>query len=238
MSSFFRSIKIRIWKYWGLPKSLYLNIKYFGLKDGLKLPILLSGKVVLKNCKGTCKINSPLKRGMIIIGFTSTPLSTLKEHSVWNVEGELEFKGNATLGRGTKIAVGKNAKLTIGNQFEITANSSISCHNEIVIGENCLFSWDILLLDTDGHPIFSQENELMNPNGKIVIGDNCWLGCRCLILKNSHIPRDSIVAAGSLVNKRFLQANSLIAGVPATLKQKNLYRYRYGKIIPGVNDNL
>ncbi|WP_160166937.1 acyltransferase [Desulfotignum phosphitoxidans] len=211
-------------KYLGLPKSLYLNIKYFGIKDGLKLPIMLAGKVVLKNCKGTVKIGSPLKRGMILIGFTSTPLSTLKEHSVWNIEGELEFKGNATLGRGTKIAVGKNAKLTIGKHFEITANSSISCHNEIVIGEKCLFSWDILLLDTDGHPYFSQQNELMNPNGKIIVGDNCWLGCRCLVLKNTQIGSGSIVASGSLLNKKFEKTDCLIAGAPAKIKKENISR--------------
>lgn len=135
-----KNTKVRIQKYLGLPKTLYLNFKYFGFRNGLKLPILLTHKVVLKNCGGTVKINAPLKRGMIIIGFTATPLSTLKENSLWNDKGDVIFAGTATLGAGTKIAVGSKGKLYIGNQFEITVNSSIAFHNIIKIGDGCLFS--------------------------------------------------------------------------------------------------
>jgi acetyltransferase-like isoleucine patch superfamily enzyme len=214
--------KIRIQKYLGLPKSLYLNFKYFGFWKGLKLPILLTHKVVLRNCGGTVKINAPLKRGMISIGFTATPLSTLKEYSLWNVKGDIIFAGNATLGMGTKISVGSKGKLYIGNQFEITANSSISCQNTIEIGDGCLFSWDILLMDSDGHSVYDTDRQLLNPDSEIVIEDDVWVGCRCLLLKNSSIARGSIIASGSLVNKKFNKPNSLIAGVPAQLKMENI----------------
>jgi acetyltransferase-like isoleucine patch superfamily enzyme len=209
----------RIQKYLGLPKSLYFNVKYFGLLNGLKLPILLTYKVVLRNCRGSIKILSPLKRGMILFGFTSTPITTLKEYSLWNVEGEVIFKGNSTLGVGTKISVGPKGKLFLGDKFEITANSTISCHNSVRIGNGCLFSWDILLIDTDGHPVYDSKKKLLNPDGKIEILDNVWVGCRCLILKNTFIAKGSILAAGSLLNNKFDIPDSLIAGVPAIMKK-------------------
>ncbi|MCJ7483447.1 MAG: acyltransferase [Thermodesulfovibrionales bacterium] len=215
-----QNTKIRIQKYSGLPKSLFLNFKYFGLKNELKLPILLTNKVVLRNCKGTVKINAPLRRGMIIIGFTAMPLSTNKEYSLWNVEGEVIFNGTATLGAGTKINVGMKGELIIGDKFEITANSSISCHNSIKIGTGCLLSWDILLMDTDGHPVYNKDGHLLNPNGEIVIDDDVWVGYRCLILKNAHVAHGSIIASGSVLNKRIETPNSLIAGVPAVLKKE------------------
>jgi acetyltransferase-like isoleucine patch superfamily enzyme len=219
----FSITRYRIQKFLGLPKSLFLNFRYFGFLKGLKLPILLTHKVILKNCKGSVKILSPLQRGMITFGFESTPVTTNKEYTCWNVEGEIVFKGNSDLGVGTKIAVGPKGRLFVGNGFRITANSSISCRNFIKIGDDCLFSWEILLMDTDGHFIYDEKHNLKNQDGNIEIQDNVWLGCRCLVLKNSYIAQGSIVAAGSLLNSKFDVPNSLIAGVPATLKKKNLF---------------
>lgn len=222
MTLFLSRNNIRAQKYLGLFKSLYFNIKYFGIKQGLKLPVLLTNSVILRCCKGSVKINSPLKRGMIMMGFNSTPLSTLKEHSVWNVEGEVIFERVANLGLGTKINVGLKGKLLMGNNFEITANSSISCHNIIEIGKECLFSWDVQLMDTDGHPIFDADDDLLNLDGEIILEDNIWVGCRCLILKNTFIAKGSVIAACSMLNKKYDIPNSLIAGVPATIKKSNI----------------
>ncbi|WP_410240498.1 acyltransferase [Sphingobacterium thalpophilum] len=45
----------------------------------------------------------------------------------------------------------------------------------------------------------------------MTIGNNVWIGCRCLILKGSHIPDNCVVGANSLVSKR-LETKSAVYG--------------------------
>ena len=44
-------------------------------------------------------------------------------------------------------------KLIFGDNSEITAESVIVFYKEIIFGENCLISWDNLIMDTDLHRI-------------------------------------------------------------------------------------
>ncbi|MGK9477939.1 hypothetical protein ACSSV9_14105 [Melioribacter sp. OK-6-Me] len=59
---------------------------------------------------------------MIFIGFAHVSINDTNEYSLWNVEGTVVFKGKAGFGAGSKIAVGKNAELTFGQNFLITAS--------------------------------------------------------------------------------------------------------------------
>lgn len=52
----------------------------------------------------------------------------------------------------------------------------------------------------------------------IIIEPGCWIGARALLLGGVTIGTGSIVAAGAVVT-RSCAANSLIAGVPATLRR-------------------
>jgi len=54
---FLRKIK-KAFNYFGAInwKTIYINFKYFSLKNALKFPILISGKVWLKNCSGKIEI--------------------------------------------------------------------------------------------------------------------------------------------------------------------------------------
>ena len=68
-------------------------------------------------------------------------------------KGNLIIGGTVTLGRGTHICIDKNGTLALGNNFCVTGNSSIICQKEISIDKDCLISWDVLIMDTDFHPI-------------------------------------------------------------------------------------
>lgn len=172
----------------GLPKTLLFNFHYFDFKTAIKIPVWLTHKVRLKNLKGRVLLDvSQIKRGMISIGFAHVSINDTNEYALWNVEGTVIFKGKAGFGAGTKIAVGKNAKLTFGQNFLITARSEIACFKEIRFGDDCLLSWDILVMDTDAHPIYDEQMKRMNDDKSIIIGNHVWIGCRCLILKGTRI---------------------------------------------------
>lgn len=49
----------------------------------------------------------------------------------------------------------------------------------------------------------------------VVIGKNCWIGMNSVILPGVHLGDNTIVGAGSIVTKSFLEGNLVIAGNPA-----------------------
>ena len=97
----------------GLPKTLLFNFHYFPFKVVIKLQVWLTHKVRLKKLKGEVIFEAEkIRRGMINIGYLHVSISDVNEYSLWNVERIVIFRGNAGFGAGSKIAVGKNAKLT------------------------------------------------------------------------------------------------------------------------------
>lgn len=207
----------------GLPNTLIFNFYYFPLKVAIRLPVLLTHKVRLKKLKGSVLIQSEeIRRGMITIGYAHVSINDVNEYSLWNVEGTVVFKGRAGFGAGTKIAVGKDATLTFGNNFLITARSEIACFKEITFGDNDLLSWDILVMDTDAHPIYNNKNERINKDKPIKIGNHVWIGCRSIILKGTQIPDNCVIGVSTLVHRRFNETNSLIVGNPALIVKKDI----------------
>lgn len=165
---------------------------------------------------------------MLSIGFGCVGIFDKKyERSIWEVTGCIELKGKATFGHGSRISVGKDGVLIVGNQFYNTAAMTIVCQKRIILGDNVITSWNTLVMDTDWHPIINIETSDILPISKeIIIGDNVWLCTRCVLLKGTVIPDGCIVGANSLCSKRFETANSLIAGNPATVRKNNVTMYK------------
>lgn len=206
----------RIFREIGIFKTLYLNFKYLKFREALKLPILCSKYVRLRRTSGKITIEKP-STGCIRFGMDSVGIfDNRKSRSIIEISdgSELIFKGKAGFGNGFKMCLG-GGKLVVGQRFTLTAESSIVCYDEIEFGNDCLLSWDILVMDTDFHKIYSNENRLINPNRKITVGDNVWIGCRATILKGSSIPSGSIVAANSVVSGKLDEQNAIYAGSPS-----------------------
>lgn len=88
--------------------------------------------------------------------------------------------------------------------------------SEIIIGENCLFSNSIEIHTTDYHKIVLN-GEYTNTPQNIMIGNHCWIGLQCLILKGTIIADNVVVGARSLVNKKIIESNVVVAGNPAKI---------------------
>jgi acetyltransferase-like isoleucine patch superfamily enzyme len=203
-------------------KTIYFNLKYLPLKDAIKLPILISHRVFLLKTKGTIKIESPIHRGMINIGYGEVGIFDMKHsRSVWEVSGEIIFKGRANIGHGSKISVGKNGILELGENFRITAESAIASHKHIKFGADCLISWDCLIMDTDFHKII-QDGHIINSPEPVIIGQKVWIGCRNLILKGAIIADNSIIGANSMVSKDISNKSGLFVGNPIKHYKENV----------------
>jgi len=199
---------------------MYININYFGIKYIFYWPIIVSYKTEIKCAKGIIEAQEK-SFGAILLGFNTVPHYSIYERSVWNVKGKIIFKGKAIFGAGSKIAVGEEGTMIIGSNLYVTAQSSFSCFNKVILGNNNLFSWDILLLDTDAHDI-QNLNNADKIKSEIILENDIWIGCRVTLLKGTFIPKGCVIGSSSLVNNKFAFENSLIAGIPAKIVKREI----------------
>lgn len=201
-----------------LPKTLRFNFHYFPLKTALKLPVFVSHRTFLRELHGKIVLPEKVNTAMIKIGFGDVGhYDRKRSRSIWQVSGTVAFGGKASIGHGSKLSVRGN--LTLGADFNMTAESTIVCAHQISFGNDCLLSWDILIMDTDEHPIINQDGIRTNPDKPILVGNHVWIGCKCTLLKGTEIPNNAVVAAGTLLTSAFSGENQVIGGnPPAVLK--------------------
>ena len=208
--------------YTAIPRSLYFNLKYFNFWDAIKLPILISNNVYLRDMGGNIDIDFPITNGMILIGFKG--IGIFDENylrTIWEVKGTVIFKGNACIGHGSKLAVGNNGTLIFGKNFTVVAETTIMCQHYIEFGDGVVLSWDNLIMDTDFHKIIIN-NQIVNENKPILIGNNVWVGCRCTILKGTIIDDGNVVSSNSRLTRHIPGQGLLIGGSPAKLLKTNI----------------
>ena len=210
----------------GIPKTILINFKCLPISQAIKLPIIVSHKVLLKEIYGDIEINEKIKMGMIRIGFGDIGIFDKSlSRSIFKNSGKIIFNGKCRIGHGSKLSVNRNAVITFGKDFSISAETSIVCNKKISIGNNVLISWDCLLMDTDFHNIYNIEDYIINKDKDIIIGNNVWIGCRNTLLKGTKINDDVVIAANSTICNDFLHEgkNIIIGGNPAKVLKRNIY---------------
>jgi len=197
-----------------IPKTIWVNFRFLPYKQAVKMPIAVAYDTSFKAVMSGVIFDCPLRRSMIRIGFHQVPACQRKKTEV-RVDGILEFRGEAHIGNGSIIFVAKKGRMSLGDDFKISASSSVLCYKEIRFGRNIQFSWDCLVMDSDTHSIIDELGNTYNNNKPIEFGDNIWIGCRCTILKGSKIPDNCVIGSMSLVSGCKFDNNTIIAGHPA-----------------------
>jgi acetyltransferase-like isoleucine patch superfamily enzyme len=138
--------------------------------------------------------------------------------------GQIEIGGSCSFGyklggfhKGGSIEIQArylNSQIKLGNRIATNNNIFICAANYIEIGDDTLIGQNVTLMDHEAHGISPLERHKIGKVGTIVIGNNCWIGNNVVILKNSKIGNNSIVAVGALVSGEFPD-NVIIGGVPA-----------------------
>ncbi|MDL2323266.1 hypothetical protein LJC52_04685 [Bacteroidales bacterium OttesenSCG-928-A17] len=196
-------------------------------KTAIKLPIIAFGRFSTHSLKGKIIIDQEeISFGKITLGTAGVGIFDKKSATILNIKGVLIFKGRANIGRGSAISIDESSKLILGNNFMITAQSSIICagNKDIQFGNDNLLSWKISVMNADSHNIYLKgSNRLVNEAKDIVIGDRVWIGCNSLILKGSVIPDDSIIAANSTISSELKDVNCIYTGMPVSVLRKNIY---------------
>jgi acetyltransferase-like isoleucine patch superfamily enzyme len=190
-----------------ISKTLWFNIRYFGLKRGLLCPVWIHRNVRINNAKGKIEIKK-FQAGIVKIGWKM--MENFSRKTVWNVNGGVvQFNGYAGLGAGTQII--NHGVLTFGDGFAITGNTDVICYKQIEFGDETLVSWDCLIMDHDYHKLTDYKGN-RNIDLPIKIGNHVWIGTRNLILHGVVIGDDCVLAANSTVTCKHSQDNLLIVG--------------------------
>ena len=88
---------------------------------------------------------------------------------------------------------------------------------KIIIGKGTWIAPNVGLITTN-HNVYNLDEHI--PGKDIIIGENCWIGMNAVILPGVQLGPHTIVAAGAVVTKSFLEGNCIIAGVPAKIIKK------------------
>lgn len=109
------------------------------------------------------------------------------------------------------------ATLSIGNDSGLSG-TCICASISVQIGERCLIGADVIVTDTDFHPIdpcnrrYRSESEARSK--PIVIENDVFIGARVIILPGVRIGIGSVIGAGSVVS-RDIPPYSVAVGNPA-----------------------
>lgn len=132
---------------------------------------------------------------------------------------------NCMLCCNTKVNV-YSGELIIEDTY-IGEGCRIQVYDEVRIGGGTVISWNVTIMDGDGHSLLCDGND--NKPMPVIIGKNIWIGNNAIILKGVTIGDGSVVAAGSVLTKS-VPSNSLVAGNPAKVIRSNInwkYKYEY-----------
>ena len=128
-----------------------------------------------------------------------------------------------------RVLVRQYGKVVIGKGTSIGHSFIILCpqNTEIVIGNECLISWNLSVLSNDGHTIFDvNSRKAVNipqegQERKVEVGYHVWIGANCIVLYGTYIGEGSIVGAGSLVKGNYPN-NCILAGNVAKVIKKDM----------------
>ena len=113
----------------------------------------------------------------------------------------------------------KKAGIIVGDGTQIGRNVMMSAAKKITIGEKCLISYNVSMMDHDHNVLNPDVSPLeggITEGKEIIIEDECFIGAHSFILKGVHLGKRCVIGANSVVTKSF-PAYSVIAGSPARL---------------------
>jgi carbonic anhydrase/acetyltransferase-like protein (isoleucine patch superfamily) len=138
-------------------------------------------------------------------------------------KGDLIIGDNVWLdGKSTFIFAARfadNPTLIIGDNTAIGHDCRLAIAKRISIGQNCLLSGGVTVIDSSGHQSsaaarLAGQPPMADEVRPVVIGDGVWIGMQAMIFPGVKIGAGSVIAAGSVV-RTHVPPYSIVAGNPA-----------------------
>ena len=197
---------------------LVVNYRFFQL---IRVTII---KLRFKSCSGLVFIgrNPNIRHASKISCGRTLILGNNISIDALSVSG-IKFGNNNTLQDNVKIECTGNINhlgegLVLGNDVGIAHNCFIHVRGKVEIGSNVIIGPHVNII-SENHNFTDLKLNIMEQGVTrkgVRIGNGVWIGTRAVILDGVDIGDNSIIAAGSVVNKS-IPKNSIYGGVPAKL---------------------
>jgi acetyltransferase-like isoleucine patch superfamily enzyme len=187
---------------------ILLLLKLKGLKSTVKKSILFLSKFQIEKLNDLQIIGATLGKCIVQIQGKNNELLIFGEiHNskinIWGDNNQIIISPKVKLNNATIVLRGTNCIIEIGEgtTFGGIYMVCMGKNNYIKIGKECMFADGIDIWATDSHPIYDEDNFLINPSKPIIIGNNVWIGAKSSILKGVLIEDGAVIGMSSIVTK-------------------------------------
>ncbi len=145
----------------------------------------------------------------------------IDDYAVLDAKGQhdqaIVIGDDAIVGRNSVLSC-KDGFIHLGARTNISVNCTLISETELTIGDRVLIAGHCYIIAGGNHGIDRLDvppiDQPRVEKGGVHIADNVWLGASSTVLDGVTIGRDTVVAAGAVVN-RSLPAFTIAGGVPA-----------------------
>lgn len=90
-------------------------------------------------------------------------------------------------------SLGERTFTWIGEDFSCSqTNMDLKDKKGICVGNDCMFSKGIYILNSDMHAILDEKGKLINPSEDVYVGNHVWIAQNVEILKGARIPNKTL----------------------------------------------
>ena len=131
------------------------------------------------------------------------------------------FKNNCAVGQncsfwmeGNHITIEIGASTTFTHTVHFCAQED---NSSIRIGEDCMFSNNIVVRTSDSHPIYDlNTRQRINPAKNVSIGRHVWIAPNTKIMKGAKIGNNAIIGSNAIITNE-IPCNCLAVGAPGKI---------------------
>lgn len=115
---------------------------------------------------------------------------------------------------GNHITIEIGASTTFTHTVHFCAQED---NSSIRIGEDCMFSNNIVVRTSDSHPIYDlNTRQRINPAKNVSIGRHVWIAPNTKIMKGAKIGNNAIIGSNTIITNE-IPCNCLAVGAPGKI---------------------
>lgn len=167
-----------------------------------------------------------IEKGLFQIGGSQPKTIEMPSYNctkiVMDKNSKLIIKGNVQIATGTFIHIKENATLTLLGDNFIGHNNVIICSRNIFIGKNSSTSWNVTLIDHDGHTLYNTSGtKLKVPYRSLIIEDNVGIQMNVTIPRGIHLGSNVLIGPHTILRKD-VPENKYIYSKPTTSEKHGI----------------
>ncbi len=134
------------------------------------------------------------------------------------------FRKNCSYNGGSIWCEGSDGRVVIGPDTSVvSAHICVQEHGtEVIIGEDCMLSNNIIIRTSDSHPLFDGQGRRLNPASSVRIGDHVWICAKATVMKGVSVGDGAVIGYQSVITKN-VPPNALAAGAPARIVRNDVH---------------